>query len=848
MVYNGEWPYVHWAEPFSIGVIRYKSLYFISDKPEAEVRIDADKNPFTGSLINWNFALYNPGHIDAELRSIDWHYFCDLGAVATDFLKLEGQTVQVDGEAVYAYQLIIMCRSDIEGEFIETFYINNIPYKVGAEFYGEDESLKINLANQGTEIPSIVGKAIYGTDLYEENVDWVLLNRKFKELLVSHLDIMDNKGSYKSLYNALKWFEYDNLVELREVWRYNTPDGAKYYDRPIQTIVNEEVSDRMFNSAKTTYFALRHLKQDIVGHKDVPVQLRPNKAKALGAVIEGGINKDPGKLEIATENIPAYMETTYDYDPDSNVKLEGLACKWTEDEMKLKMVLLGNFFETYFMPVHADLIRSVVEDIVDFTLDLGFGAGETNHDELSDNETFEFSWGSKKDDDDSDDDSGDDKDNAIENLFAPHVISLNEVHVYAGLPQDKPYWDAFENKTADNDNFCPIIACHTYEETDPVAANETQIMAAMMGQIYNGIGAIETANFEAPEPIVSGKCISNQWKRFIETSFENAKTPTNSFTVNFLFPYPGDFDFYFDLVGASGKHYTGHTVITVEDNISAQIGFYKVLSKPAELFEKTNPFTDPLDITPMMSLDRDTQFDVYDVAENKYEVKSTDINPSYTQYIPISRPYDSGTPTDAPVLTKVRTIQWTGDMAYMWKGNYLRTNEYKALQENCWVESGDNSDDKDATTKTAWIRFCSKYRGVGPTPVSNARGTYREFITDAFFPELHQLVKIAPRERVSAYYPIVCVPEIQIEGKAPQRIKYTLMSEKPAWEFFSYGLNKAINTLDRNISTPIMARSIRRNIPRGMYRVTFNYRFGDENRTIVANPDWILENKIKEDA
>lgn len=838
MMYNGEWPYVHWAEPFSIGVIRYKSLYFISNESKVNVKIDAKRNPFTGSLINWNFALYNPDHVDAELRAIDWHYFCDLGAVATDNLTLEGQLVEIedtDGhkQTVYAYQLIIMCRSDVEGEFIETFYINSVPYKVGAEFYGENESLKINLANQGTEIPSIVGKAIYGTDLYEENVDWVLLNRKFRELLVSHLDIMDNKGSYKSLYNALKWFEYDNLVELREVWRFNTPDGAKYYDRPIQTIVNEEVTDRMFNSAKTTYFSLRHLKRRIVGHEDKPVEFEWIGSKPSTFALK------PTSPNIETENVAIYEDTTYDYDPDSNIELKGLACKWTEDEMKLKMVLLGNFFETYFMPVHTDLIRSVVEDINDFSLDMGFGAGETIHDEVVDNETFDLLWGLDEDND---------QDAPIEDLFAPHIISLDEVHVYAGLPQDTPYWNAFENTNPDRDDFCPIIACHTYGKTDPIEATERQVMAAMLGQVYNGIGALETANFKAPEPIVSGKCVSNQWGDFIETSFENTTSADNSFSVTFLFPHPGNFDFYFDLVGVSGRHYTRHATITVEDNISAQIEFYKIQSKPWELFEATNPFTDPLDITPMMAIDRDRQFDVYNEQEDSYEVKSTDINPTYTQYIPIGLPYDKATPVDAPVLTKVRTIQWTGPSAYQSKARYMSTNEYKAILKNGWAEVGDNSDDKDATTKTAWIRFCSKHRGVGPAPVTMASGAYTIFDLNVFFPELHRLVKIAPRERVSAYYPIVCVPEIHIIGKEPRRIKYTLMSDTPAWEFFSYGLHETINSLDRNISTPIMARSIRQNMPRGMYQVTFNYRFGNENRKIVANPDWILENKDKEDA
>lgn len=299
-LYNGEWPYIHWAEPFSVGVIRYKTIYFISDKKNITARIDAKRNPFTGSLVDWNFALYNRDHVDSELYAIDWNYFCDLHAVATDSVRLEGQKVQLSNGAVnvdvYAYQLIIICHSDVEGEFIETFYLDNVPYKVGAEFYGENESLKINLANQGTEIPSIVAKAIYGTDIYEENVDWVLLNRKFRELLTNHLDIMDNKGSYKSLLNSLSWFEYDKLVELREVWKYTTPDGTKYFDCPVQTMVSDGIRERMFNAAKTTYFALRHLKRNIVGHEEVEVE---------DPIIKYQVNAIPGAN--STTAAPVFM-------------------------------------------------------------------------------------------------------------------------------------------------------------------------------------------------------------------------------------------------------------------------------------------------------------------------------------------------------------------------------------------------------------------------------------------------------------------------------------------------------------------------------------------------------------
>ena len=323
-IYNGDYPYIHWAEPFSVGVIRYKELFFLSDKSTVGVSIPMSDD--------WNFALYsdspipiahiehdNDGNDGNEITvqedptvDYDLNVFTDIRAHATNRITLTGQPL----EDKYAYQLIIICRSDVEGEFIEDFTIDGQPYKVGAEFWGENESLRINLANQGTELPELICKAIYGTDLYEDNPDWVLLNRKFRELLIQHMDVMDNKGSYKSLLNALKWFEYQDLVELREVWKFQTPDGAKYYDHPLDSFITEEAKTRMFNSSKTTYFALRQLKRTIINDKG-----------ALQNLIE------------------------YEHDPLEG-ELKILTCKWAEGEMRMKMVLLGNFFETYLSLIH----------------------------------------------------------------------------------------------------------------------------------------------------------------------------------------------------------------------------------------------------------------------------------------------------------------------------------------------------------------------------------------------------------------------------------------------------------------------------------------------------------------
>lgn len=797
MLYNGEMPYIHWGEPCSTGIIRYVPIFFISDKKTITAGMELNQNPFTGVPTDWVFALYNPKRVDAEMFAIDWNSFCDLHAVATNSVELNGQSVKLDGKDVYAYQLIILCKSDVEGEFIHTFTIDGTPYKVGVEFYGENEALKINLANQGTEIPDMVYKAIYGSELYDTGVDWVLLNRKFRELMTSHMDIMDNKGSYKSLLNALKWFEYENLVELREVWKYDTPAGTKYYERPVQTIVTEEIKDRMFNSSKTTYFALRHLKTIITKHN--------------------------------AGNNPVFAVTTFEHDPDDSAAVESIACIWSEEEMKLKMVLLGNFFETYFMPVHANLIRSVVEDLCNYDFTLEVGAGECIHDNPAPAETFDFSWG-----DDGDPDSPD------YDPYNTHESTLEEVHVYAGLAQSNPYGQAFENTAVGYSmrTVLPIIACHTYDEAAS-GSDSVQVHAAMAGQIYNGIGAVEVAHFDFPEPIISGICTSNQWGEPIETSFSGITTPASWFDIKFLFPYPGEFEFVFEFVGESGKHYSKTVNINVVDNLRVDIACYKLQTKPDYIYKTINPFTDATELRYMFSMDRDMNFEVNDEGD-LYTVKSLELEPAYTQFIP-ARMSHRNIPADAPSMTKMRTIQWISGKVIDDRNKFYANMP----KDNYWYELGDDTEYDAAgnvikPATTAWIRVCNKQRD-GEPPVVDVTGPYRVFDLEVFFPELHRLVPIKSHEVVDPAYPIVIVPELFVDGKGEsKRVKYSLAVSDPKWEFYSYGLVRVIEEFNRPITTPILARTLNNIIPPGAYKITFKYKFGNEERTVSKSTDWTI--------
>jgi hypothetical protein len=227
----------------------------------------------------------------------------------------------------YVYMVYFLCSAELPGEYVQDFTIsvvdnygieNTYNCSIGADFYMENESLTINLGNKGTVIPKFVQNAIHECNVHEENIDNILINRKFKELISNHWDIMDNRGSYKSLINSLKWFEWGDLVKLEEVWKYKNRKKDTFELEELKSIIKENYRYKLNEFIKTTYFALTYALQKITG----------------------------------------------EYDDEYNPVLVDVVDKWSKVDISLKMCLLGNFYKRFFMPIHSDLILSTMEDIV----------------------------------------------------------------------------------------------------------------------------------------------------------------------------------------------------------------------------------------------------------------------------------------------------------------------------------------------------------------------------------------------------------------------------------------------------------------------------------------------------
>lgn len=289
----------------SIGLFYQKRLFFLSD--ESSITVSIPNNDI--------FFLYNTESI-VEGSSVN----------LTDIKTL---SLTLTGEAVgnyYLYCINVGCTSATVGEFTEEIVIGDSIYNISADFYGQQEELEILLHNQGVNLPRDIQRAFYDTNVHSMTTDWIVLNRKYKEFLLNVMDILYKKGSYQSLISDLDWFEYGDAIKLYEFW--STPKISTLYQHELTTLYTDALKELVSMYRKTTFVA---------------ISLSLDELKKSGGYIEYSANENGEKLVPLTESI---------------------VHKWSREDLMLKMTLLGNYFSTYFMPIHLDLLYSSVENII----------------------------------------------------------------------------------------------------------------------------------------------------------------------------------------------------------------------------------------------------------------------------------------------------------------------------------------------------------------------------------------------------------------------------------------------------------------------------------------------------
>lgn len=591
-IYNGDMPYIHWFEDNqSTNLIYSKKICVISDKETIPISLNSDI-----------FSLLNLQDISFEEENINDFTYKNLGDFKVDFYTSTGFLYDKNSQHVYLHIIYIIGSSKQEGEFLEDLFIDQQKITIGASFYELYEPHKINLANLGVELPESITRAIYETNIHDDYYNNIVLNRKHKELLNEYWNIIANKGSYQSLYNALSWFEYGDLIKIQELWK-----GLDHFSQQdIITYIDNRVKNHLLNQSKTTYiglyFAMQKLFKDDNGKviydtllNDYNNYLDNNGSEyaILDRPIDNiyqndidqifEINSNDVSIEDLTNNDGidhsdwfAVDKTNYSgFIGEENPILIKASKKWSQDDLSLKMYLVGNFFETYFTPIHVDVLHSTIENIV-FTNTIKI-IRETHFsrtDYYNNIHTFKCNI------------------NDGDTFFLDNVSSQVGKNTIAGIQ-----WQTYQIK--DYENY-PVLGVDKkiYQLTQD--NNDDDALKTFMSQYFNGIGVI--LNFICELELEQGDCVKNiniclnHNNKIINNSVK-CLNDKNIIEFNILCKNEGHYTINIDFSTIMGYNYIKTINFNILDHTTKNIKLYKVKYNTNSLYtnkEKYLPVTDYL--------------------------------------------------------------------------------------------------------------------------------------------------------------------------------------------------------------------------------------------------------------
>ena len=631
-IFEGSKPYVfYFDERQSTGINYVKKILFISDVQ------------YVKSIIA-NNSIFSI--IDIKQASND--SYSDLTKMKTNELLSSGYLYN----GYYIHAIYILCQSGEEGTFIDDIRFQTqtgkelLTISVGAIFQGENEALKINLSNFGFEIPDQFQKAIYETNIHEDVSDNILINRKYKELLNENINILANKGSYKSLLNSLNWFEYGDLIKIQEYWKHNELDKTVLSGTELNTFVSDKLKNLLLWSSKTTYIGIyyalnniRYINDKLVYNNDynklisaenvngvvlLPAELNTllaNSNKNFDRILQIGENgvtiqdyENPGTSPYLDSNYMASKGSNFElikaedkmYLLDEPIpELFDVVDKWSKEDMMLKMALLGNFYATYFMPIHLDLIHSTVENII-YTNTIKV----INFNKLDRNDYIDI------------------LDSVIctnvnnDDVF--YIKETGQLEVYSITPGNTyDLIDSWEKASE-------IILGVDLSSRDYLM-NSEEYLKKYLSQYYNGLGSVVKFNFliknaEKDTFIKSIQiCIEKDGDKLkIYNTYTNipVNDTTFDFNINLLFKESGNYHIGFNFMCSNSKNYITTKNISIYDNTNQYITIKKVVKRNLDVSQKSilnyDILKDLLSFSPAFSVLKDVLGENDDVKDRIY--------------------------------------------------------------------------------------------------------------------------------------------------------------------------------------------------------------------------------------
>lgn len=133
-------------------------------------------------------------------------------------------------------------------------------FDIYGESEAEDERHKINLNNRNVNILKLQDVYIFkDVDINEKGIDWILLNRKRKELIEIYPEIFNNLASYKSVIQAINFFGYNDLT-FTEYFQNINPENAKFGQLLNMELLN--ILDKSINGWEYSNLAYENLRNE----------------------------------------------------------------------------------------------------------------------------------------------------------------------------------------------------------------------------------------------------------------------------------------------------------------------------------------------------------------------------------------------------------------------------------------------------------------------------------------------------------------------------------------------------------------------------------------------------------
>lgn len=760
-IFNGEYPYkFYFDNEQGINLIYTKPICFISHQNVVSVTLPQNNTFRLLNLTSWQKSNYENVNIH-EFEYVDIN---DL-YLNRDSMDLVG----VPYLGFYVYMFYIAASSKEVGEYVEKFYLteNNVTteYKIAADFYGENEFHYINLSNNGIDIPDSIQKALYPVNIHEDKKDNIILNRKWKELLSNYWDIIANKGSYKSLYNSLNWFEYGDLLKLYEIWKYKDLEKTVYEERDLNEILGDKYFESLNGFAKTTYIA-------------------------ISSALEKMVKDENGSVQ---------------YDEEKNPKLEYIIHNMSVQDLSLKLSMLGNFYKTYFMPIHLQCIRSTIEDVVYSNTTKLINSSFVNR------QDFVYNIN---------DISCNIKDGDIFRL-GPVSARVGKETLFGNNYNNWTKYDHVDIVGVQLNN--PTIEFYDVEETGEELINDSSTavpnyihqntqsqLKTYFAQRFEAVGSI--INFEIEIPLDEDDFI----KRSILASkgdktqqwivIEDRKIIKDSnIKFNLLCTKEQEYDIRLEFHSAGGKVYTKRVKFNVIDTNNTSIKIYKVQNI----------------LIPSLDASEINEYSFGRLLNNNYNDITKKNNMLYKQYIP------------------AKNINPNTNAHWGYKGiclnHFLIIKHTRPLDKDLYISNNYFTQIRKITNNLIYTICLSKQFGFIPDYKKlKSYNIYRDEYV--FYPDFHELVEFGENnegENISNYTitdqdALCIIPELS----------YGKLIKEAQWEFVNVSDPNKISIIPKtDIKEPFIAAGEESFLKPGYYNIIFRYRLSGENQinTIELN-------------